>query len=78
MDATTPLEVRPLPLAAVTPAGYNPRRPLKPSDPTYKKLKASIEAFGLVEPLVWNRRSGRLVGGHARLGSGPTGGVLLV
>jgi ParB-like chromosome segregation protein Spo0J len=62
------LEVRTLPLSAVTPAGYNPRKPLKPTDPAYKKLRASIEVFGLVEPLVWNRRSGRLVGGHARLG----------
>ena len=69
MSATiAPLEVRTLPLSAVTPAGYNPRKALKPSDPAYRKLKASIEAFGLVEPLVWNQRSGRLVGGHARLG----------
>ena len=67
MDATPPLEVRTLPLSAVTPAGYNPRKPLRPTDPAYKKLKASVTAFGLVEPLVWNQRSGRLVGGHARL-----------
>lgn len=67
MSATAPLTVRTLPLAAVAPAGYNPRRPLKPADPAYRKLRASIQAFGLVEPLVWNRRSGRLVGGHARL-----------
>jgi ParB-like chromosome segregation protein Spo0J len=33
----------------------------------YRKLRASIERFGLVEPLVWNAASGRLVGGHARL-----------
>jgi ParB-like chromosome segregation protein Spo0J len=63
-----PLEVRTLPLSRVTPADYNPRRALRPTDPAYKKLRAGIEAFGLVEPLVWNRRSGRLVGGHARLG----------
>ena len=62
------LEVRTLPLAAVTPADYNPRKQLRPTDPAYKKLRASIETFGLVEPLVWNQRSGRLVGGHARLG----------
>ena len=67
MTATAPLEVRTLPLAAVTPADYNPRKALKPTDPAYRKLKRSLEAFGLVEPLVWNQRSGRLVGGHARL-----------
>jgi ParB-like chromosome segregation protein Spo0J len=62
-----PLEVRTLSLSAVAPAAYNPRKPLSPKDPAYRKLKASVERFGLVEPLVWNQRSGRLVGGHARL-----------
>jgi len=30
-------------------------------------LGASIARFGLVEPIVWNRRSGNVVGGHQRL-----------
>jgi hypothetical protein len=30
-------------------------------------LQASVERFGLVEPVVWNRRTGRVVGGHQRL-----------
>jgi len=30
-------------------------------------LKGSIERFGVVEPLVWNERTRRLVGGHQRL-----------
>jgi ParB-like chromosome segregation protein Spo0J len=30
-------------------------------------LKASLVEFGLVEPLVWNERTGHVVGGHARL-----------
>ena len=54
-----------LPLADLTPADYNPRRPLTAK--AHAKLRASLEAFGLVEPLIWNRASGRLVGGHARL-----------
>jgi DNA modification methylase len=29
-------------------------------------LKASLARFGVVEPIVWNRRSGRIVGGHQR------------
>lgn len=49
------------------PAFYNPRKDLKPGDPEYEKLKQSIEEFDLVEPLVWNERTGRLVGGHQRL-----------
>lgn len=56
-----------LPLAALTPAPYNPRKPLKPGDAGWTKLAASVRAFGLVQPLVYNRRSGRLVGGHQRL-----------
>lgn len=61
------LEVRTLPLAALTPADYNPRKRASPKDPAYRKLKASLEAFGLVEPLVWNELTGRVVGGHLRL-----------
>lgn len=32
-----------------------------------RKLKRSIEKFGLSETLIWNRRTGNLVGGHQRL-----------
>lgn len=67
MPALHPLEVRVLPVAALTPAAYNPRKHLKPTDPAYRKLRASLEEFGLVEPLVWNELTGRVVGGHARL-----------
>jgi len=45
-------------------APYNPRAM---GDREKGALKASIEMFGMVEPLVWNRRSGNLVGGHQRL-----------
>jgi len=51
----------------LSPAEYNPRRDLKPGDPDYEKLKTSINTFGYVEPLVWNSRTGNLVGGHQRL-----------
>lgn len=49
------------------PADYNPRKDLKPGDPEYEKLKRSIEEFGYVEPVIWNKRTGRVVGGHQRL-----------
>ena len=61
------LTVRTVPINSLTPAPYNPRRALKPSSPAYRKLRRSLERFGLVEPLVWNEASGLLVGGHARL-----------
>lgn len=61
------IEIRTLPLAELTPAPYNPRRALKPNSSAYRKLKASLTEFGLVEPLVWNELTGHVVGGHARL-----------
>lgn len=48
-------------------AAYNPRIQLEPGMPEYEKLKSSIETFGDVEPIVWNKRSGNVVGGHQRL-----------
>ena len=52
---------------ALLPADYNPRKDLKPGDAEYEKLKRSIEQFGYVEPVIWNKNTGRVVGGHQRL-----------
>lgn len=51
----------------INPAPYNPRKDLRPGDEEYEKLKRSMQEFGYVEPLVWNKRTGNLVGGHQRL-----------
>lgn len=51
----------------VNPAAYNPRKDLKPGDPQFEQLRRSIAMFDAVEPLVWNQRTGNLVGGHQRL-----------
>lgn len=48
----------------LVPAPYNPRSISKRA---MKGLKASLSRFGLVEPLVLNKRTGYLVGGHQRL-----------
>lgn len=53
--------------ADLLPADYNPRKNLKPGDAEYEKLKRSIEQFGYVEPVIWNKATGRVVGGHQRL-----------
>jgi ParB-like chromosome segregation protein Spo0J len=53
-------------LSELKPAEYNPRKDLKPADPEYQKLKKSIIEFDLVEPIIWNRRTGNIVGGHQR------------
>lgn len=56
-----------LPVSQLRPAPYNPRIALKPGDAGYEKLKRSLEEFDLVQPIVWNRRTGHVVGGHQRL-----------
>jgi len=61
------MKIKKIPIKDINPAPYNPRKDLKPGDLEYEKLKNSIGTFGLVEPLVWNERSGNLVGGHQRL-----------
>ena len=53
--------------ADLLPADYNPRKDLKPGDAEYEKLKRSIEQFGYVEPVIWNKTTSRVVGGHQRL-----------
>jgi hypothetical protein len=45
-------------------ASYNPR---VMSDKARVKLKANLKRVGLVEPPVWNERTGHVVGGHQRL-----------
>ncbi len=59
--------IQKIPIGKLNPAKYNPRKDLKPGDPEYEKLKKSMETFGYVEPIVWNKRTGNIVGGHQRL-----------
>jgi len=61
------MRIEKIPVEKLNPAKYNPRKDLKPGDPEYEKLKRSIEEFGYVEPIVWNERTGNVVGGHQRL-----------
>jgi hypothetical protein len=61
------LEVRVLPLSQLRPAPYNPRKPVQPGSPVWRKLEQSLREFGLVEPLVYNLTTGHIVGGHLRL-----------
>lgn len=59
--------IQSLPVDKLVPADYNPRKDLKPGDPEYEKLKRSLTEFGYVEPVIWNKTSGHIVGGHQRL-----------
>jgi hypothetical protein len=58
--------VRKVSISEINPAEYNPRKDLKPGDPTYEKLKRSMTEFGYVEPIIWNEETGNIVGGHQR------------
>ena len=49
------------------PAEYNPRKDLRPGDPEYDIVKRSFVELGYVEPIIWNKTTGRVVGGHQRL-----------
>lgn len=49
------------------PAAYNPRFRLRPEDPEYQQILASLNEFGYLGGMVWNRRTGNLVGGHQRM-----------
>jgi DNA modification methylase len=60
------MDVRRVRIAKINPAPYNPRKDLQPGDPEYEAIRRSLEEFGFVEPLVWNKRTGHLVGGHQR------------
>ena len=60
------MNMRTLPASQLKAAKYNPRKDLKPGDPEYEKLRRSIEEFGYVEPVIWNERTGNIVGGHQR------------
>lgn len=51
----------------LVPADYNPRKDLKSGDPEYEKLKRSLDEFGYVEPVIWNKTTSHVVGGHQRL-----------
>lgn len=61
------MEIRTQKAAEIKAAEYNPRRDLQPEDAEYEKLRRSIEEFGYIEPIIWNERSGNVVGGHQRL-----------
>jgi hypothetical protein len=62
----TSLPVTKIPAAQLNPAKYNPRVDLQPGDPAYENLLRSVEEFGYIQHIIWNQRTGNIVGGHQR------------
>lgn len=57
------MEISKIKLVDIEPADYNPRTI---TDEAKKKLRNSIETFGLVEPIIINTKNNRIVSGHQR------------
>lgn len=53
-------------ISELSPAKYNPRKDLQPTDPEYQAIKRSIEEFGYVDPIIINSDN-TVIGGHQRL-----------
>lgn len=51
-------------LSELKPAPYNARQSSKEQE---KQLQASLQKFGVVEPIIFNKQTGYIVGGHFRL-----------
>ena len=47
-------------------AEYNPRKDLQETDKKYNEIKNSLETFGMLEPIIWNKITGNIIGGHQR------------
>jgi len=50
-------------LSELSPADYNPR---KISLLAKRGLRNSIQTFGYVDPIIWNKRTGNIISGHQR------------
>ena len=51
-------------LTELIPAPYNPRQSTAKQE---TQLKRSLEKFGVVEPIIWNKQTEFIVGGHFRV-----------
>ena len=54
-------------IADMNRAAYNPRVDLQPEDEEYQAIERSLKRHGLVQPIVWNRRTNTVVSGHQHL-----------
>jgi len=52
--------------SAIKNAPYNPR---SITEKAKKKLRDNLKRVGLIEPIIWNKATGNIVGGHQRIAS---------
>jgi ParB-like chromosome segregation protein Spo0J len=58
------MNIQKVKISELKPAPYNPR---KSNEKQEANLKASLEKFGVVEPIIFNKQTGFIVGGHFRV-----------
>ena len=63
---TTKLKIREVAIGTLKPAPYNPRVNLQPHHKEYQDIKASLESYGFVLPLLFSHRK-YIIGGAHRL-----------
>jgi len=69
-----PLKEQPIPaglgkilLVHLIPDAKNPRKDLKKGDPEFEKINKSVEKFGQLDPIIFNTRTRKILGGHQRI-----------
>ncbi|WP_273122760.1 ParB N-terminal domain-containing protein [Bacillus weihaiensis] len=60
------LNIQVVEINEINPASYNPRLDLQKGDVEYENLEQSLDKFGYLQPIVWNKRTKNIVGGHQR------------
>ncbi|MGS3990876.1 ParB N-terminal domain-containing protein [Staphylococcus pseudintermedius] len=60
------MELKKMNINDLQPANYNPRVDLEEHDEEYQKIKRSIKKIGYVDPIIWNKKTNNIVGGHQR------------
>jgi len=61
------MNVRLMDINVLKPAPYNPRKDLTPDDREWQKIERSLYEFDLLMPIVFNERTGHIIGGHQRV-----------
>lgn len=61
---TTNMIIEKKKISELKPAPYNPRKSTPEQE---QSLKISLEKFGVVEPVIFNKQTGHIVGGHFRV-----------